>query len=78
MRLAVARSFRRTLDQARFSQLLNASAKLSAGERRMRTLAMRQPDPPGIHCAFCGGVKPSFEAPCPNDTADWPHPKGAA
>jgi hypothetical protein len=78
VRLAIARSFRRTLDQARFAQLLNANSKLSSAARRAKTPAMRQADPPGIHCEFCGGVKPSFEAPCPNDTADWPHPKGAA
>lgn len=77
MRLEIARSFRRTLDQARFAQLLRVT-KFTPGERRARALAARQPDPPGIHCVFCGGVKPSFEAPCPNDTADWPHPKAGA
>jgi hypothetical protein len=77
VRLEIARSFQRTLDQARFSQLLR-NAKLSIAERRTKALAARQPDPPGIHCTFCGAVKPTFEAPCPNDTADWPHPRGAS
>jgi len=74
MRLAIARSFRRVLDQARYAQLLK-SDKLTPGERREKARAARQPDPPGVHCGFCGEVKPSFDAACPNDGPDWPHPR---
>lgn len=73
MRLSIARSSRRVIDEKRYEQLL-AGPKLSPEERRRRALAARQPDPPGIHCSTCGAVKPSFEAPCPNDGPDWPHP----
>lgn len=77
MRLTIARSFRRVLDQARYSQLLK-SDRLSPAERLSKARAARQPDPPGIHCEFCGEVKLSFEAACPNDGPDWPHPRSAA
>lgn len=74
MRLEVARSFRRALDQKRYAQLI-AGPKLTLRERQQRARAFRQPDPAGIHCAFCGNPKPTLDGPCPNDGPDWPHPK---
>jgi hypothetical protein len=76
MRLNHTRSWQRTLDQARYSQLIASHyPKVSPEELRRRALAARQPDPPGAHCGFCGELKPLVE-PCPNDGPSWPHPKG--
>ena len=49
-----------------------------SGSSRKRAIALRVPEPAGIYCMFCGGKKPSIDAPCPNDNAAWPHPKRAA
>jgi len=76
VKLSLTRLSRRVIDEARNERLLNPYARLSAAECRAKARAARQPDPPGIHCNFCGEVKASFEAPCPNDGPDWPHPRG--
>lgn len=73
MRLAVLRSSRRMIDEKRYAQLLDD--KLTPHARRQKARALRQPDPPGIHCGFCGAVKKSFDLPCPNDGQDYPHPR---
>lgn len=76
MRLEVARSFRRVLDQKRYGRI-NAAMDLLPAERRQRARALQQAEVPGvhIHCAFCGADKPVLDGPCPNDGPDWPHPK---
>lgn len=77
MRLDITRLWKRQLEQRRFGDL-NPYAGIPPVELRRKAMALRQPEPAGIHCKFCGEIKKSFDAPCPNDGPSWPHPKVTA